>query len=162
MSNYELYKASNIKSTFDIIMKAYNALSLVVRNLPGWVYWKDLNSVYLGCNREVALQAGFKDPDDIIGKTDFDLPWHEDAERIQRIDQEVIVTGRCIEIEEPIHGPSGKVYTLLTRKSQLIDEQDQLIGMIGVSVDITHKKTMETEISSISKEISDILHKTTW
>lgn len=42
---------------------------------PGYIYWKNLDSVYLGCNQNVATLLGIVSPEEIIGKTDFDLPW---------------------------------------------------------------------------------------
>jgi len=49
-------------------------LRLVIDSIPQYIFWKDINSVYLGCNRRFALLAGVGSPDKIVGKTDFDLP----------------------------------------------------------------------------------------
>lgn len=155
--DYNLYKFSKIKDTLTTVMHAYNALFLVLKNMPGWIYWKNRDGVYLGCNQELAIRAGLSSPEDVIGKTDYDLPWREEAACIQVIDQKVINHGKYIEIEEPVHGPGGRVYTLLTRKSQLIDSNDNVIGMLGISVDITDKKAREDELSEMSDQISRIL-----
>ena len=47
----------------------------IMAEMPGHVYWKDVNGIYLGCNNRQAQSLGFKAGSDIIGKTDFDLPW---------------------------------------------------------------------------------------
>ena len=54
---------------------------LVIDNIPQFVFWKDTRSVYLGCNRNFARAAGVGEPENIVGKTDFDLAWRrEEAE----------------------------------------------------------------------------------
>lgn len=59
---------------------AYTSLlQEVVEGIPIRVFWKDINSQFLGCNSLFAKDAGFTSPQDIIGKTDFDLVWHEQA-----------------------------------------------------------------------------------
>ncbi|PAX47624.1 PAS domain-containing protein, partial [Brunnivagina elsteri] len=50
-------------------------LKLILETIPQHVFWKDSNSVFLGCNRNLAKVAGLNSPEDIIGKTDYDLPW---------------------------------------------------------------------------------------
>ena len=49
--------------------------------MPAFVFWKDRNSVYLGCNYLFAANAGLNSPQMIVGLTDLDLPWkHAEAE----------------------------------------------------------------------------------
>ncbi len=50
-------------------------LQMVMDNIPQYIFWKDFNSVYKGCNKNFAKAAGAGAPEEIIGKTDFDLPW---------------------------------------------------------------------------------------
>ncbi|MEL6780167.1 MAG: hypothetical protein AAFO06_23285, partial [Cyanobacteria bacterium J06597_16] len=50
-------------------------LQLVMDNLPECIFWKDVNSAYLGCNQKFADIAGLACPDQLIGKTDYDMPW---------------------------------------------------------------------------------------
>ena len=51
---------------------------LVMDNIPQFIFWKDLDSVYLGCNRNFALAAGVDTPEAIRGKTDYDLAWKKE------------------------------------------------------------------------------------
>lgn len=53
-------------------------LKLILDTIPQHVYWKDSNLVYLGCNRNFARIAGVDSPENIIGKTDYDLPWNKE------------------------------------------------------------------------------------
>ena len=50
-------------------------LQLVMDTLPEAIFWKDRDSVYLGCNQNFAEDAGVGSPGNIVGKTDYDLAW---------------------------------------------------------------------------------------
>lgn len=47
----------------------------VLSNIPASIFWKDRNSVFLGVNEQFAREAGFQSPDELIGKSDYDLAW---------------------------------------------------------------------------------------
>lgn len=68
-------------------------LKEILDTIPVRVFWKDRNSVYLGCNKPFAADAGLEKPEDLIGKTDFDMGWAEQAELYRRDDKEVIESG---------------------------------------------------------------------
>ena len=61
-------------------------LAYVIEHLPGHVYWKNKDSVFLGCNLAQAQSAGFSNTKDMIGKTDYDMPWREDADSLRETD----------------------------------------------------------------------------
>ncbi len=50
-------------------------LNSILRYLPGFIFWKDKDSVFLGCNENFAHAAGFKSAEEIVGKTDYDMAW---------------------------------------------------------------------------------------
>ena len=68
-------------------------LPLIMNNIPQAVFWKDRNLVYLGCNRAFAEDTGFSSPEEVIGKTDFDMPWKEQAELYRADDRLVMESG---------------------------------------------------------------------
>src|SRR5262245_7897476 len=98
------------------LKKLFNAL-------PGNVYWKDINGIYLGCNEYMARNAGLASPADIIGKTDFDLPWKEHADDLRIIDDEIIKSGIAQVIEEEEKLANGQLVTFITAKKPLRDEK---------------------------------------
>lgn len=60
-------------------------LQMVLDNTPQAVFWKNLDLVFIGCNRSFAIDAGVGIPENIIGKTDFDVAWsHEQSAGHQR------------------------------------------------------------------------------
>ncbi len=118
-------------------------LKSVIEKLPGSIYWKDKHGVYLGCNEFVLKMAGVRHDKEIIGKTDFNMPWKKYAEELHAIDQQVLETELPIETEESPVLANGQQAIMLTHKAPLRDENGDVIGIIGVSVDITERKQME-------------------
>lgn len=122
----------------------------ILKSVPGYVYWKDLNGVYLGCNQNVATLLGLDDPDEIIGKTEFDLPWKDLPEIINKgysDDSYVIKTGKPFVTEERlgITNNQGLEIILRTEKTPLIDQDRNVIGILGIGVDITDLKFQEKQ-----------------
>ena len=69
------------------------SLGLILDTIPQYIFWKDLNSVYLGCNQRWAEFVGLVDPKEIVGKTDDDLPWLPGEAAVYRErDRQLIVT----------------------------------------------------------------------
>ncbi len=64
----------------------------ILAKAPGHFYWKDENGVYQGVNDAQAIFLGYQSGLDIIGKTDFDLPWKDKANSLMEIDRKVMDT----------------------------------------------------------------------
>lgn len=123
-----------------------NILSL----MPGHVYWLNKYNVYLGCNNEQAISAGLSSREDIVGKRNTELPWHAQAEALDKVNLEVLKTGIAqteIETADMIGGQ--KIY--LSQKVPLFNKKKEIIGLLGVSLDITELKNTQRELS-IAKE----------
>jgi len=77
-------------------------LHLVLDAIPVRVFWKDKNLNYLGCNRLFAMDAGFSNPRQVIGKSDYKMPWSDQVELYRADDNKVISTGSAhLNDEEP-------------------------------------------------------------
>ncbi|MDR2437695.1 MAG: PAS domain-containing protein [Endomicrobium sp.] len=136
-----------------------NKISDILDCTPGYIYWKDTNGVYLGCNQAEAEMLGFKSPKEIIGKTDYDLLWGDKAEVLIETDRRIMKNKETEEIVEYITSSNGKPLTVLTRKKPLYDDENNVIGVIGVSVDITSRKAKEGKESELKMQqyINNIL-----
>jgi len=78
-------------------------LNTILDTIPLSIYWKDKNSNYIGCNKTFSDFAGLDNPDLIIGKTDFDLPWKQQADKFRTDDRKVISSGIAnYHIQEPL------------------------------------------------------------
>lgn len=114
-------------------------LNSILDTVAGNHWWKNLEGRYLGCNMAVAKLLGIE-PRDIIGKTDYELPWSEHADALLANDLEVIRTGRPIKDEEQLTAKSGKILTFLVSKFPMKSREGEIIGTIGTSIDITAEK----------------------
>ncbi len=123
-------------------------LQLVMDNIPQFIFWKDRNSVYLGCNRNNARIAGLSNPLEIIGKTDYDLPWKkEEADFFREWDARVMETDTAeYHIIEPLLEADGKQLWLDTNKIPLHDSEGNVIGILGTFEDITDRKQAQEEL----------------
>jgi PAS domain-containing protein len=74
---------------------------LVLDTIPQRVFWKDTDSVYVGCNAALAHDAGFDDPSQLIGLTDYDMSWKPTADRYRADDHEVMETGSAASPKQP-------------------------------------------------------------
>ncbi|CAN5622807.1 hypothetical protein BH10ACI3_BH10ACI3_09730 [soil metagenome] len=127
----------------------------IINSIPVRVFWKDKDLVYLGCNAAFALDAGFADPEDIIGKDDFQMGWREQAESFRADDRRVIEDGIAkLLIEESQTTPDGDTITLLTSKLPLRDSAGKISGVLGTYVDITDRKKAEVAIRDSEERFS--------
>jgi PAS domain S-box-containing protein len=126
----------------------------ILNAMPVRVFWKDKNLVYLGCNAVFARDAGFADPKDIIGKDDYQIEWHEQADLYRDDDRQVIESG-CSKllIEELQTTPEGKTITLLTSKLPLRDSHGEISGLLGMYMDITERKQAENKLRQLSRAV---------
>lgn len=127
----------------------------IIALIPGHVYWKDKNGVFLGCNLEQARDAGFNTPEEMIGKTDYDMPWHIQAEYLRKVDNAVMKSGVVNTVEELFELPDGTKKTYLSKKIPLYDENEQIMGVLGISFDITERKKLEAELKVAYKMAED-------
>lgn len=122
---------------------AEGTLKDIINMLPGNVYWQDKNDILLGCNLNQALMANFSSTEEMIGKTNADMPWKEHAAEIIEVNKAVMESGTPITTEENALLPSGKLAIFLSKKAPLRNENGEVIGIIGISFDITEKKEAE-------------------
>jgi two-component system, OmpR family, aerobic respiration control sensor histidine kinase ArcB len=129
------------------------ALENILNNLPGHVYWKNLEGYYLGCNIQQARSCGFNSPDEVIGKTDYDMPWREQADLYRANDLQVMRTGVPVLAEEEGTLESGEVRTFLANKIPLRSIDKKIIGVLGISLDISEQKKMQAALKKAEGQI---------
>ena len=125
-----------------------NMLSHIMNSIPQSIFWKDRECVYRGCNQVFAKQAGIHKPEDIVGASDFDLPWSpEETEGYRADDREVMGKGegKC-HIIETQRQTDGSVIWLDTTKIPLTDNFGTVVGVLGVYDDITWRKQAEENL----------------
>lgn len=137
-------------------------LRLVLDAIPVCVHWKNRESVYLGCNRRFARDAEVDSPEQIVGKTDFDLPWKCYADLYRSRDREVIRTGRALlEYEQPRVSSDGRRFWLRQSKLPLRDAAEGIIGILTVYEDITERKKAEAALQDAHQELEQAVRERT-
>ena len=119
----------------------------IIDTIPSRVWWKDTHSSFLGCNIHTAQDAGLDHPDQLIGKTDYDMCWKAEADHFTADDREVIKSGKPkLGIQEHQTQPDGKTRWIETNKIPLYDNDSHIIGTVGTYADITERKRMQEAI----------------
>jgi len=127
-------------------------LESVIESIAGNHWWKDVNGRYLGCNDAVARLLGFQSPSEIIGKTDYDLPWADVADHLIKHDTEVMRSGKAKEMEERVPAKDGGMLTFLVTKVPMRNKDGKIIGTLGTSVDITDQKNTLFELTNAKEK----------
>ncbi|MBZ4192719.1 MAG: PAS domain S-box protein, partial [Candidatus Contendobacter sp.] len=119
-------------------------LQSIVESIPARLFWKDRDSRYLGCNTLFAKDAGYSSPNELIGKTDFEMGWNDLAE-LYRADDQIVMTSDTpkLNYEEPQTTPDGNKIWVVSSKMPLRDENNQVVGLLGIYEDITVRKQTE-------------------
>ncbi|AHE65858.1 ATP-binding protein [Legionella oakridgensis] len=134
------------KTTQTDVNTIYRYIENILAQIPVSVDWMNRDFVYLGCTNSMAKLLRLKSRHDIVGKTYADLFDEKSASYYKRADRIVMEKGTPLLLEEPLYHPDGKQEIYLSQKVPLHDLQGEIIGMLGVSVDITDRKKMEEEL----------------
>jgi diguanylate cyclase (GGDEF)-like protein/PAS domain S-box-containing protein len=127
--------------------KAERALfRAMIDQVPDYLFVKDTRSRFVVANRAVAADLGLK-PEDLIGKTDFELHPSERARKFFSDEQKVIKSYEpMIDIDEFIVDIAGVKKCLSTSKVPLRDDRNEIIGIVGIARDVTERKRAEDQI----------------
>jgi hypothetical protein len=142
--------SKNIEPHQDI----YQYMANIIAEIPISVYWMNKDYIYLGCSNDMAKLLHLKSRQDIVGNTYHDLYDPKSAACYKKADQEVIQTGVSVSIEEPLFKSDGTKEIYLSKKVALKNVQGSIIGMLGISVNISDRKKMEEELL-IAKEAAE-------
>jgi two-component system, OmpR family, aerobic respiration control sensor histidine kinase ArcB len=119
-------------------------LNSIIWNLPGSIYWKAADGTYLGHNlfaEEIMKSINLEGT--MIGKTDYDLFPKEVAEEFRKHDLAVMKTKIAETMEETTRLEDGTEVIQLSVKNPLFDENGNVVGVIGNTIDITARKQAE-------------------
>ena len=123
-------------------------LETIVAILPGNVYWKDTEGHHLGCNNNQLKVLGLT-PKQYIGKNNLEIQKDKvSAKQIMENDQLVITSGKPMTFEESLIDSYDNKIIYLSNKVPLKDPEGRIIGILGVSLDITDRKKLQNNLNA--------------
>jgi diguanylate cyclase (GGDEF)-like protein/PAS domain S-box-containing protein len=139
----EQLRRDNVKLRQSLDEQADERISLqaLIDRLPDNLWVKDAKSRFVISNKVTATRMGIAGPADLIGKTDLELLPAEIARKFYADEQRIIQSGQpMIDMEECVFGASGDKTWILTTKVPLRNDRNEIVGVVGVSRDITERK----------------------
>ena len=136
---------------------AQHMLQQVLDTIPSFVFWKDRNFAYLGCNRHFGTEAGLSDPSQIIGKTDYELPWSAHAEAFVTEDREVLTSGNAlVDLMKPFQSADGSIRWIRTDKLPMADATGSIVGILGVQHDVTEQLRSQEQLRASEEKLRSL------
>ena len=147
------------KQAEEALLESQQFLQTVLDAFPLYVFWKDCNSVYLGCNLKFAQSAGFSSTAEIVGKTDYDLPSSADETKSYITDDRQVIQlnqAKLGIIETQLQLDNSLLWAE-TNKIPLNNTKGEVIGVLGTYRDITAEKAVEELIREQARKEALIL-----
>ncbi len=138
-----LVKTAECKQAEERLQVSENKYKILLENLPQRIFYKDKNFIYISCNENFARDFHIT-PDEIRGKTDYDLYPKVLADKYRTDDKKVVESGQVVDEEEK-YVQNGREMVVHTIKTPVKDEKGEIIGILGFFWDITDKVVLQKE-----------------
>ncbi len=146
------------KRTEEELFKEKYLLNSLIDTIPDNIYFKDSESRFIRINKLMAKRFGLNDPQEALGKTDFDFFDEEHARPAFEDEQRIIATGEpIIGLEEKEVWPDGHISWVSTTKMPSRDKNGGIMGIMGISRDITERKMAEKALQMLSSRYEAML-----
>lgn len=147
-------KRNELKTTNEILQNILNSI-------PIRVFWKDTDLNYMGANNLFLEDVNCASITDLVGKSDHDLLWSQEANKFRSDDRYVIKNNHSkLNIEECLVMDNGKKNWLRTNKVPLCDNVNNVIGVLGTYEDITKRKNDQTALIASEARFRALFDKT--
>ena len=133
-------------------------LNSLITATPDQIYFKDRESRFIRINEALARRHGLSDPRVLLGKTDYDFFGEQHARQAYEDEQRIMATGQpMIDKEEKEDWKDGRVAWVSSTKMPLRDITGKIVGIMGISRDITERKEAEEQIREQTR-LLDLAH----
>ncbi|MBU0477436.1 PAS domain-containing protein [bacterium] len=139
------------KLTEEELRNSKNKYKTLLENLPQKVFLLDSNLVFVSCNESFVRDKKIR-REEIAGKTDYDFFPKELAEKYRADDERIIKSGKTEEIEDK-RVINEKEFIEYTVKCPARDERDNIVGLLGISWDITERKRTEKMLKETAAKL---------
>ena len=128
-------------------------LQSVLDNIPVRVFWKDKNSQYIGGNKLFLQDAKIESNNELVGLSDVDMPWKDEAVFYKHQDKLVVKEGKAILNRlDRKESANGKITWFESSHVPMLDENSKCIGVLGAYHDITERKNVEQSLKKAMRE----------
>jgi len=160
---YSIVRMS-MQEPYKSLSKTTSLLTALRDGIPDLIFYKDTKGVYIGCNQAFCNLVGKRSENEIVGVTDFDLFDKERAESFRKSDEALLVNDKTRHDDEWATYPDGREVLLNTIKTPYRNMNGDVIGLIGISRDITERnkaeEAMQTLVSSTAEHVGEDFFKT--
>jgi diguanylate cyclase (GGDEF)-like protein/PAS domain S-box-containing protein len=143
------------------------SLQALIDSVPDNLWVKDAKSRFIISNKSTATQIGLTGPEDLVGKSDLELHPPETARQYFADEQRIIQFGQpMVDKEEYVIGPLGDKTWILTTKVPVRNETNEVVGLVGISRNITERRLADLlrdgqakilEMIAMSAPLEDVL-----
>lgn len=155
-----LFDVTHRMRTDEMLVDDHELLRALLDNSPDHIYFKDTQSRFIKSSTAQALEFGMATPDELVGKSDFDVFSDEHARPAFEDEQEIIRTGLPmigkVERETWIDGRPDS--WALTTKMPLRNRSGQIIGTFGITKNISDLKEAERQVAEVNKQLIEASH----
>ena len=156
------FLVQRVKDHMAEITRQQYILDTFMDTVPDRIYFKDCDGRITRANTAHAMRRGLGNPTEEIGKTDFDFFPKEQALICFQQEQGILQSGTSLmNIEEEIVLSDGKKAWALTTKMPLRNEHGEIIGIFGISRDITDLKQAEQELRQYRHHLEELVKERT-
>ena len=135
-------------------------LDALMEHIPDQIYFKDAKSRFVRISRGLSSRWGLDDPAEAVGKTDFDFFAGEHAQKAFADEQRLLETGEpLVGIEERETWEDGREAWVSTTKVPLRDRDGRIVGLFGISRDVTEKKLDELRLVEQATQLAEQAHR---
>ena len=134
----------------------HKLLRTIIDNIPACVYVKDRKGRKVLANRSEYELWGYDSEEEILGKRDSELNDAANAAVSEKEDRQVLETGEPIIDKDSYTEINGEECVLLVSKLPLRNKHGEIIGLVGISKDITERKNMENQLRDRNERLKKL------
>jgi PAS domain S-box-containing protein len=154
----EIQQQSEELSVKNIILEnERNLLRTLINVLPDSIFIKDTQSRFVLANKSLMEKLKINSLEELEGKSDFDFYSREQAQKFVDVEKQIIETRiPVINKEESKTLNDGTVKYRTISKVPYFDEDDRILGIVGIAKDITELKNYQDILERQAEDLQEI------